>query len=798
MLSRTTARLLRSAGARLASSSAAPSSVVCRFGIPALASPVTSSSSSFAALRRLYSTSKTEEAEVVQETTSDADAGVFGAGGDAAEAGGKVEVETSTSDGGVEPNMEEMLAQMQAAQGGGAGAAADAKDAEPLVTVDANESIKEGSEAKKMTFQAETRQILDIVANSLYTDKEVFVRELISNASDALEKARYYQTSHADQSLADADRELEIHVTLDEEANTMTIQDFGVGMTADELVTNLGTIAKSGSKAFVHDLAAKAQEGATSSEDTSNIIGQFGVGFYSSFMVGTKVDVFSQPALVNSEDAEQNKAHFWTSDGTGEYELREADGVIRGTKIIIHLREECKEFANAHKVEGIIKKYSNFVGFPIYVNGKQQNTVQAVWAKGVSEVTEEEHLAFYKYIANAYDTPTFRLHMHADVPIQIDALFYFPERHMEKYGMGRMEAGVGLYSRKILIEPKCKALLPDWLRFVQGVVDSEDISLNISRESMQDSAMIKKISGFLVKRIIKFLDTKAKNDKAAYTVWFGEFSPFIKEGVTSDFQYKDDIAKLLRYQTSSSVEEAAEEDKMSSLDDYISRMPVGQQYIYYLSAPTQAYALSSPYYEQFKKKGVEVIFMYELIDDFCMKNLHSYGGRQLVSVESAKIEDLNFDADKSEAEKKEKEAEKTGLTKAEGEELCQWFKDTLPDQVASAVLSDRLTSTPAIVVDHESAAMRRMMRQVNQGADPAPLPLQKMELNPEHPMMQQLYRVRTANPALAVMVAQQVFDNALIAADILDNPRSMMGRLNDILTYSLENATDAEVVDEGK
>jgi TNF receptor-associated protein 1 len=280
--------------------------------------------------------------------------------------------------------------------------------------------------AESHSFQAETRQILDIVANSLYTDKEVFLRELISNASDALEKARYYQSIN--ETMADTEKPFEVHITLNEEKNTLTIQDFGVGMTGEELVTNLGTIAKSGSKAFMNDLAAAKQDGT----DTSNIIGQFGVGFYSCFMVGSKVDVYSKHAIV--VDGGEPQAHFWTSDGSGSYDLSKASGAVRGTKIVVHLKDDCSQFAKKHTVEGIIKKYSNFVGFPIFVNGEAVNTVSAVWMRTPAEVTEAEHADFYKYLANAYDTPTYRMHFNTDVPLQIHSLFYFPERHMEKYG----------------------------------------------------------------------------------------------------------------------------------------------------------------------------------------------------------------------------------------------------------------------------------------------------------------------------------------------------------------------------
>jgi len=621
-------------------------------------------------------------------------------------------------------------------------------------------SESKGETTESHGFQAETRRILDIVANSLYTDKEVFLRELISNASDALEKARYLRNT--DMSLSDSEKEFEMHIMCDKEKNQLIIQDFGVGMSKEELIEHLGTIAKSGSKEFIKNLDSMG-----SSEATENIIGQFGVGFYSVFMVADKVEVYSKSA-----DPSKGDAHYWTSTGDGTYNIGKAEGVQRGTKIIMHLKEDEKNFSEKRHLEDIIDKYSNFIGFPMYLNVRKLNMVQAIWTRSKSDVTEEQHLEFYRYISGSYDAPRYTLHFTADVPIQINSIFYVGESHTEKYGMARMEPGVSLYSRKVLITPKSKKLLPEWLRFVKGVVDSEDIPLNISRENMQDSALINKINNVLTKKLISFFADEAKKDPTKYEEFHNEFSTFLKEGVCTDYVNKEKIARLLRFQTSLEKDEGANDKvKMQSLDDYVSRMKIGQKAIYYLCAPNREMALGSPYMETFKKNGTEVLLLYQPIDEFVMKNLMEFNGRKLLSVESS-------EASKEHDDKKE-------LPKSPiGDDLVQYLSNALASKVSSVSVTNRLVDSPAVIVDHDSAHYRKMMQMMEQKK--MALPKQKLEINPHHPIMKQLHSVQGGQPEIAQLVAEQIFDNALIAADVLDNPRSMLPRLNTILKKCME------------
>lgn len=386
---------------------------------------------------------------------------------------------------------------------------------ETLHSIISNTEAVQGS-VSKHEFQAETKKLLDIVARSLYSEKEVFIRELISNASDALEKLRHKLVCEG-QVLP----EMEIHLQTDAEKGTITIQDTGIGMTQEELVSNLGTIARSGSKAFLEALQNQA-------ESSSKIIGQFGVGFYSAFMVADKVEVYSRSA------APESPGYQWLSDGSGVFEIAEASGVRPGTKIIIHLKSDCKDFASESRVQDVVTKYSNFVSFPLYLNGKRINTLQAIWMMDPKDISEFQHEEFYRYIAQAYDKPRFTLHYKTDAPLNIRSIFYVPEMKPSMFDVSREQASsVALYSRKVLIQTKATDILPKWLRFVRGVIDSEDIPLNLSRELLQESALIRKLRDVLQQRLIKFFIDQSKKDAEKYAKFFEDYGLFMREGIVT-------------------------------------------------------------------------------------------------------------------------------------------------------------------------------------------------------------------------------------------------------------------------
>lgn len=603
----------------------------------------------------------------------------------------------------------------------------------------------------KHEFQAEVKQVLDIVIHSLYTDREIFVRELVSNAADALEKMRVTQLTEKE--IFQPELPLEISITTDAEAGTITIADAGIGMTRAELIENLGTIAHSGSKAF-----AAALKNAGKSGD-AKLIGQFGVGFYSAFMVAEEVKVYTHSWRTDAEHL------CWTSDGASSYTIDEAPEQQRGCKIVVKLKEDAKEFAEANRIKGILGKYSNFVGFPIQLNGERVNTVEAIWLKNKEEVTDEEYSAFYKFTAHAFDEPAYKLHFQADAPLVINALVFLPEQNMESYGMGQMEPGVGLYCKKVLIDPHPKKLLPEWLRFVRGVIDSEDLPLNISRESMQDSALVRKLGEVVTKRLLKFLDKEAQDDAKKYLEFYTKFSRFFKEGVATDYSNREAIAKLLRFESS-----LTEKGEVVSLTEYVARMKEDQKAIYYQVAPSRASIEGGPYVEAFKSKGYEVLFLYEPIDEYVVSSLGQFDSKPLQAVNSDQVDlgDLN--------------AEGEALSEEESTKLCDWLKEHLASGVEEVRPGKRLVASPALAITPEgemSPQIRQMMRAMNKGEVEAPKVI--LEVNPRHEIVRKLYAMSQADAASAQLVAEQLLDNALLSAGLLDDPQRIVARTEKIM-----------------
>lgn len=602
---------------------------------------------------------------------------------------------------------------------------------------------------EKHAFQAEIGQLLEIVTHSLYTDKEIFVRELISNAADALEKLKFLQTSGTE--VIEPETPLTISVTTDDTAKTITITDTGVGMTQEELVENLGTIAHSGSKAFLQQLKAN--------KDDAHLIGQFGVGFYSAFMVASQVSVYTRSAKPEAEGL------VWTSDGASGYEIEPATDQGRGTRIVLHLKEE--EFASASRIEGVIKRYSNFVQFPIELNGTAVNTQQALWTKNKSELTDVDYEGFYKYIGHDVDAPQYRLHFSADAPLSIRALLFVPKKNNELLTMSRNENEVHLYCRKVLIQANPKNLFPEWLRFLKGVVDSEDLPLNISRESMQDSALMKKLNEVLTKRVLKWLDEESKADAEKYAEFFAQHGHALKEGVATDWTHREALSKLLRFESS-----ITEPGKFTSLSDYVSRMPEGQKEIYFLLAPNRQSAEASPYYEVFREKKWEVLFLTDPRDEFVMDHLGFFEEKRVVAAEKA---DVKLDTEQTHT-----------LSEEAAKELAGFMKETLGERVNEVRASQRLVGSPAVVVDkdsHMTTSMRRVMKAMAQreGGMPAFDSKPDLEINPSNPMMVKLEKIRTNDADLAKQVTEQIFDNALVAAGLMEDPRTMLTRMNALL-----------------
>ncbi|XP_073963383.1 TNF receptor associated protein 1 [Choristoneura fumiferana] len=637
----------------------------------------------------------------------------------------------------------------------------------------ATEQKKDGETLKgtseKREFQAETRMLLDIVARSLYSDKEVFIRELISNASDALEKFRYLSVSAATEGkqLEQTDRALEIKLITDKQNRTITFQDSGIGMTKEELTQNLGTIARSGSKSFIEEIK---KQGA---DQASSIIGQFGVGFYSAFMVADKIEVFTRSSIAGSP------GYKWSSDGSGVYEIQEADGVPIGTKIVVYLKTDCREFSDDETVKGIIKKYSNFIGSPIILNDQQVNSIKPLWLMEPKEVTQEQHVEFYRFIGNSYDKPRFTLHYKTDAPLSIRAVLYVPEGKPGLFELSRdSDVGVSLYSRKILIKSKADNILPKWLRFVKGVVDSEDIPLNLSRELLQNSNLIIKLRTVLTNRFLKFLNDSASKDPVGYDTFYRDYSIFLKEGIVTSHSplEREDIAKLLRFESSK-----LEKGVRTSMAEYSSRQKNEQKTIYYLAAPSRELAETSPYFESLKKRDLEVLFCYDTYDELVLLELKEFGGRQLVSVES--------DMQKEPENKSESVIGAQGLQQPQVDELIKFLKGQLEGKVFDVRTTQRLDSHPCVIIVPEMAAARHFVRTQAQNMSEEnrfALLRPQLEINAKHPIIEKLHKLLSTDKDLANMVAQQLFSNAMVTAGLVMDPRNLITHINELLIKALE------------
>ena len=458
--------------------------------------------------------------------------------------------------------------------------------------------------------------------------------------------------------------------------------------------------------------------------------------------------------------------HVWTSDGSGSYAIEESAGEQRGAKIVLDLKDECAEFAEEWRLKEILERYSTFVAFPINLNGTRLNTVQALWLRNKAEIKDEEYTEFYKFQAHASDAPRLRLHFSADAPLSINALLFVPQENTEKLGFARLEPSVSLYCRKVLIDAKPKDLLPEWMRFLKGVVDSEDLPLHISRETMQDKALVEKLNRVITKRFLKFLEEEARNRPEDFETFSREFGAFLKEGAALDFTHKEQLMKLLRFESSLTAA-----GKTTSLAEYVTRMGGEQKEIYYLTGPSRAAIESGPYLEGCKARNLEVLFCYEAVDDYVMNNVREFDGRKLIAADHAdvKLSDLP--------------RPEGALGEAAVAELTGWLKTTLGERVAEVKASDRLVDSPVLAVNADrftSPHLRRVMKAMNRPGADAPLRV-NLELNPRHAVIRRLHEMHSANPERAQLVAEQLLDNALIGAGLLDDPSAMVARLNKLL-----------------
>lgn len=625
--------------------------------------------------------------------------------------------------------------------------------------------------AQSCEFRAEVRKVLSILTNSLYTNREIFLRELISNASDALDKLRF--RSNRGETPRHDDLPLEIRISLDKDAKTLTIEDTGLGMTAAELAENLGTIAKSGTEAFRAQLAAEEAKADGEKADAANIIGRFGVGFYSVFMVAEKVDVTSRPAF-----GDDDSAATWTSDGLGTYTVAPAgdDAPQRGTRIVAHLKEDAAEFLEKFRVESVIRKHSAFVPFPVLVDGEQVNTQPALWREPKSSVTKEQYDAFYQALTYDSKAPLDVLHISVDAPVQFNALLYIPDVRQDLFGLDRDFWGLDLYASRVLIQHRNKELIPDWLAFLKGVVDTEDLPLNISRETLQENVVLRKINQTIIKQTLSHLEKLAAKDAGKYAAFWRLHGRIFKLSY-QDFANRERIAGLLRFNTSALDDGEA----LSSLDEYMSRAPEGQKTFWYVSAPNREAARLSPHLERFTRKGIEVLFLYEPVDEFVMEGMGKYKDWEFKAIENAADDALDAFADKADSEKPAA-APLSDDDNASFDKLLERIKEILGERVADVRVSHRLADSPAVLVspDGMTSSMEKLMRAMQKDDS---LPVKVLEVNRDHVLLRSLLKMFKADPRdkpLAGMV-ENLFDACMLQEGYLRDAQMLAGRSSHLL-----------------
>ena len=627
--------------------------------------------------------------------------------------------------------------------------------------------------SEKHEFKAEIKQLLDILVHSLYTSREIFLRELISNASDALDKLRFESTKGTD--ILDKELPLEIKINFDEKKKLLTISDTGIGMTKEELINNIGTIAKSGSAEFLKQLK-------DNKSDVNNIIGKFGVGFYSVFMVAEEVVIKTKSFKKDSPEVE------WKSDGLGNYEIEEINNDLkRGTIIEIHLKEDAKDFAEKYRLESTIKRHSNFISFPIYLENEKINTISALWRESKNKITKEEYTEFYKFLSYDSEEPMDTIHVTVDAPIQFSALLFVPKKNFDLFGFNREDYGLDLYVRRVLIQHKNKDLLPEYLSFVKGVVDSEDLPLNISRETLQENVIFTKIANSITNQVLSYLLKKAKDEPEKYAEFWKEHGRVFKLGY-SDFTNMEKYSQLLRFNSSTS----SNADQLTGLEDYVSRLIDGQKEIYYAFGNSRDAIAVDPHLEIFKRKGIEVIYLYDPIDEFVVTSIRKFKDFDFKSVDSTELNKLEQLKDVSEKENKFQSLDNDD--EKQFDSLLAKIKAILGDRVTEVKESKRLSDSPACVVNAEegmSASMQKILRLTNKD-----ISVQKkvFEINKDHKLIRNLLKIfkSNSNDEYISNVAEELYESALLLEGSLNDPYKLVKRMNQMLEQSSEWYTEVK------
>jgi molecular chaperone HtpG len=633
------------------------------------------------------------------------------------------------------------------------------------MSTSANEDLSQSTETHN--FQAEVTRLLDIVARSLYSDKEIFLRELVSNASDACDKLRY--ESLTDPSLSDGDGDLNITITANIKARTLTISDNGIGMSDQELIENLGTIARSGTANFVENIDKK--EGVE-----NNLIGQFGVGFYSAFMVADKVTVTSRRAGTNI-------SNIWESDGKGSFTVSPTDAdEPRGTRVVLHILKSEKEFLESDRIKQIIKTYSDHIALPIILIGKEDateqiNTASALWARPRSEVSEDQYNEFYRHVGHMFDEPWLTLHNRVEGKIEYTNLVFIPSSQPFDLFQPERKTNIKLYVRRIFITDDCEDLLPAWLRFIRGIIDSEDLPLNVSREMLQNNPVLARIRTGLIKRVISELKKKSKKDAEAYSLFWNNFGAVLKEGLYESADYRDGLLEIVRFNST-------QQENLTSLKDYIDNMAEGQEDIFYISGESMESVASSPQLEAFRERGINVLLMVDPVDEFWLPMVSEYEGKKFRSATRGDI-DLETIGKTPEKSKEPTPAVNNALSK-----LTALLKLTLVEEVKDVRESKRLTNSAVCLVaadDDMDMHIERLLRQHKQ-VDSAAKRI--LEINPTHPMIIHLAEALSKNSDKKSQriddIAWLLLDQArIIEGEIPPDPSAFAKRMADIITSGL-------------
>lgn len=613
-------------------------------------------------------------------------------------------------------------------------------------------------------FQSEVKQLLHLMIHSLYSNKEIFLRELISNASDAADKLRFRALSNPE--LFEGDGELRVRLSFDKEKRTLTLSDNGIGMSRDEVIDNLGTIAKSGTKAFLESI------GSDQAKD-SQLIGQFGVGFYSAFIVADKVTVRTRVA-----GAPADAGVFWESQGEGDYTIADITKEERGTEITLHLREGEDEYLDDWRLRSVISKYSDHIALPVEIQSKNEedgtvtwekiNKAQALWTRGKADITDDEYKAFYKHIAHDFTDPLSWSHNRVEGKQEYTSLLYIPAQAPWDMWNRDHKHGLKLYVQRVFIMDDAEQFMPNYLRFIRGLIDSNDLPLNVSREILQDSRVTQNLRSALTKRVLQMLEKLAKDDAEKYQQFWQQFGMALKEGPAEDGSNKETIAKLLRFASTHTDSSA----QTVSLEDYVSRMTEGQDKIYYITADSYAAAKSSPHLELFRKKGIEVLLLSDRIDEWMMSYLTEFDGKSLQSVSKAD-DSLNKLADEERPE--QQEADKAL------EPFVERVKTLLGERVKDVRLTHRLTDTPAIVTTDSDEMSTQMAKLFAAAGQQAPEVKYIFELNPEHSLVKRAADV-TDDTQFAEWVELLLDQSLLAERGTLDDPNQFIRRMNQLLT----------------